>query len=53
MLCNQCQTGRRVVEIMGGKYAVFGTCGHVQPIESGQYVSVDLGGGRRGGFTAK
>lgn len=53
MHCTTCNTGRYVVEIMGGRYAVLGTCGHVQPITPGTYVSIDLGGGRRGGYLAK
>jgi hypothetical protein len=27
--CTQCHVDRRVVEVMGGNYAVLGTCGHV------------------------
>lgn len=33
-VCSTCQTGREIAEIMGKKYFVFKTCGHVEPISN-------------------
>lgn len=33
-VCSTCSVGREIAEIMGGKYFVFKTCGHVEPISN-------------------